>query len=458
MIIELVMQNGKTGNTVVLVRLRAVFSRVRKGKRLSDNEQENSRVQLPIASSKPCHKRHSAQIRVWFNEDSPLAHSHPMRIGFTSMQREANVGTTRYYTDERTFWHCTGVQSLFIPIGDWMEPPSGSYGADTPASKRRIINLIRASGLDAHLDVRSAEPAEREDLLRVHPASYLDAFKALSDENGGELGTFAPFSKGAFEIALLSSGLAIAALESVLTGEAPNAYALCRPAGHHCLAEESMGFCLLANIPIAIEAMKARHGVGKVAVVDWDVHHGNGTQSIFYERGDVLTISIHQDRCFPPGYSGFEDRGAGAGEGCNLNVPLPAGSGHACYMDAMERIVVPALEAYEPELIVVASGLDANGVDPLARQLLHSDTYRAMTQLMMRTAEKLCGGKLAMVHEGGYAEAYVPFCGQAIVEALAGVNAIVEDPELEFFEAQQPGDKALRFQKDWVNEMVETLG
>ena len=368
------------------------------------------------------------------------------------------MSQTHYYTDERTFWHCTGVQSLFVPIGGWVEPPAGSYGADTPASKRRIINLIRASRLDQHLRVLSAEPAGREDLLRVHPASYLDDFKALSDANGGELGTFAPFSKGAYEIACVSAGLAIAALESVVCDQAPNAYALCRPAGHHCLADEPMGFCLLANIPIAIEAMKARHGIGKVAVVDWDVHHGNGTQSIYYGRSDVLTISLHQDRCFPAGYSGAEERGEGAGAGCNLNVPLPAGSGHDCYLRAMERLVIPALEAHRPELIVVASGLDGNGADPLARQLLHSDSYRAMTRMMMNAAGQLCDGRLALVHEGGYAEAYVPFCGQAIVEALSGMNALVEDPMLDFFKSQQPGELALKFQKAWVDDLAAELG
>ncbi len=233
---------------------------------------------------------------------------------------------TLFLTDERTFWHSTGVQALFLPLGDWVEPPSGSYGADTPASKRRLLNLVRASQFDQALRIETAPPAARDDLLRIHPASYIDEFKRLSDAGGGELGVFAPFSKGGFEIAGLSAGLAIKALDAVLSGECRNSYALCRPAGHHCLAHEPMGFCLLANIPIAIEVAKARYGLGRVAVIDWDVHHGNGTQSIFYDRADVLTISIHQDRCFPPGYSGFDERGQGAGEGCNLNIPLPAGS------------------------------------------------------------------------------------------------------------------------------------
>jgi acetoin utilization deacetylase AcuC-like enzyme len=305
------------------------------------------------------------------------------------------TGKTIFLTDERTFWHCTGVQALFIPIGDWVEPPSGSYGADTPTSKRRLVNLVRAAGFDKELSIDTAPSATREDLLRIHPASYVDEFKRLSDINGGELGVFAPFSKGGFEIATLSTGLAIAALDAVLTGVAPNSYALCRPAGHHCLANEPMGFCLLANIPIAIEAAKARHGLGRVVVLDWDVHHGNGTQSIFYDREDVFTISIHQDRCFPPGYSGADERGVGAGEGYNLNIPLPAGSGHETYLCALQQIVIPAIRNYAPDLIVIASGLDANAVDPLARQLLHSDSYREMTSIMVELSNELCGGRLA---------------------------------------------------------------
>jgi len=365
---------------------------------------------------------------------------------------------TLFLTDERTFWHCTGVQALFFPIGDWVEPPSGSYGADTPASKRRLLNLVRVAGLDKHLEERSAAPATREDLLRVHPASYIDEFKRVSDAGGGELGLFAPFSKGGFEIATLSAGLAIEAVDAVVTGRARNAYALCRPAGHHCLANEPMGFCLLANIPIAIEAAKARHGIGKVAVVDWDVHHGNGTQSIFYDRGDVLTISIHQDRCFPPGYTGHEDRGEGEGLGANLNVPLPAGSGHETYLRALDRVVVPALERYQPDLIVIASGLDANAADPLARQMLYSDSYREMTERMIAVADKLCGGRLAVIHEGGYSEAYVPFCGLALLEALKGVRTEVIDPELGFFVPQQPDERMLAFHFELIEEIRAGAG
>ena len=364
---------------------------------------------------------------------------------------------TGFYTDERTFWHSTGAQALFFPVGGWVQQPNGATGADTADSKRRFLNLVQVSGLAKSLMMPESSPATLEDLLRVHTCDYLDRFKHVSDAGGGEVGFVAPFSKGAFEIAQVSAGLAKTALDDVLSGRAANAYALCRPAGHHCLADQAMGFCLLANIPVAIEAARAKHGLERVAVVDWDVHHGNGTQAIYYERADTLTISIHQDRCFPPGYSGSEDRGRGAGLGFNLNIPLPAGSGHETYLAAFEQIVIPALDRYRPQLIVVASGLDANSVDPLARMLLTSDTYRRLTALAMQAAARWCGGRLVLVHEGGYAEAYVPFCGHAIVEELSGARTEVADPGLEMFMLMQPGPRMLEFHRRWIAELASTL-
>lgn len=154
-------------------------------------------------------------------------------------------------------------------------------------------------------------------------------------------------------------------------------------------------------------------------MVDWDVHHGNGTQSIYYDRDDVLTISIHQENCFPADSGALHERGQGAGVGYNLNVPLPPGSGHETYVYAVREIILPALESYEPELIVVASGLEANAVDPLARQLLYAESCREMTQMLMGVADRFCDGRLVAVHEGGYAESAVPFCGLAIVDEMA---------------------------------------
>ena len=369
------------------------------------------------------------------------------------------MANTAFYTNEKTFWYSTGVQSLFFPLGTWIEPPAGTYGADTPASKRRLLSLLDVSGLREHLAFPSAVPATDGELARVQTRAYLDEFRRVSDAGGGDLGLLAPFSKGDFDIAAISAGLAVKAVDDVLSGTYDNAYALCRPSGHHCLPALPMAYALLANIAVAIEAARAKHGVSRVAVVDWDVHHGNGTQSIFYENPDVLTISLHQEGGSPPGQSGggSDERGAGAGVGANMNIPLPPGSGHDTYLHAMERIVVPALRRFRPELIVVASGLDANAVDPLARMLLHSESYREMTRLVMTEAATLCGGRLVMVHEGGYSEAYVPFCGLAIVETLAGRRTNVVDPGLDVFRGWQPRARHAAFLIEAVDEIAKTL-
>ncbi|MNZ33491.1 Histone deacetylase-like amidohydrolase [compost metagenome] len=365
---------------------------------------------------------------------------------------------TAFFFDELCLWHSASQHALILPVGGWVQPPSAAGHAESPETKRRLKNLMDVSGLTRQLDLRSAAPPSEEDLLRVHPAHYLERFKALSDAGGGLLGDHAPIGPGSYEIAKLSAGLAIAAVDAVLHGEADNAYALSRPPGHHCLADQAMGFCFLANIPLAIEAAKARHGIERVAVIDWDVHHGNGTQAIYYQRPDVLTVSLHQEGCFPAGYGGAADRGEGAGEGCNLNIPLLPGGGHDAYLYAFERLVVPALARFRPQLIVVACGYDANAVDPLARMLAHSGTFRALTARLRQVAEEFAEGRLVLVHEGGYSEAYVPFCGQAVIEALAGVNTAVEDPLLGFIEQQQPNAEVRALQRRLLDRQAEECG
>ena len=366
---------------------------------------------------------------------------------------------TAFFTDELTFWNHAGPHALTLPAGGWVQVPNSGSLAESPESKRRLKSLLDVSGLLARLDVRTAPAATEAEIGLVHTPGYIAKLKAISAAGHGDAGTTgsAPVGPGTYDIARLSAGLAIAAAEAVLKGEVDNAYSLSRPPGHHCLPDEGMGFCFLANIPIAIETMKARHGLGRVAVLDWDVHHGNGTQAIYEARGDVLTLSIHQDRCFPPGYSGTEDRGIGEGLGANINIPLPAGSGHEAYLRAMERIVIPAIERFEPEMIIVACGLDANALDPLARMQLSSDSFRAMTAMLREAAERLCGGRLLLVHEGGYSEAYVPFCGLAAIEALSGQRSEATDPLLEFIAAQQPAGETAEFLRKRVDDLAAIL-
>ena len=365
--------------------------------------------------------------------------------------------TTGFFWDEKCFWHAGGNYAFTVPLGGLVQPFAAGGLPESPETKRRLKNLMDVTGLSSELELRSAPAATRADLLRVHPASYLDAFKEASDAGGGMLGRTAPFAKDGFEIASLSAGLAMGAVDAVLNGDMQNAYALSRPPGHHCLPDFPNGFCLLANIAIAIEAAKARGMAKRVVVLDWDVHHGNGTEHIFYDRDDVFTISLHQEGNYPLDTGDFADRGRGAGDGYNLNLPLPAGTGHNAYIYAMETIVIPQIEAYKPDLIIVACGFDASAIDPLARMLATAETFRVMTGLIKDAAASLCDGKLVLVHEGGYSEVYVPFCGHATLEALSGSSTSAPDPMAIALKTRQPGPRFDAFLKSEIEHLASQL-
>jgi acetoin utilization deacetylase AcuC-like enzyme len=337
---------------------------------------------------------------------------------------------TGWICDERYFWHDTRSAAGFLPAGGVIEPEAH---ADSPATKRRFRNLLEVSGLLEQLVCIAPRAATREEVLRVHTSEYVDRITALSAENGGDAGELTPFGPGSCEIALLAAGGVITAIDAVLDGVVDNVYALTRPPGHHAEPDQGRGFCIFANAAIGAAHARAARGLERVAVVDWDVHHGNGTQKIFYDDPTVLTISSHQDNYYPPDSGHVDETGEGEGAGYCLNIPLPAGSGVGAYVEAYERVVVPALRASRPELVIVASGLDASAMDPLARMMMHSDGYRRLTRILMDVADEVCDGQLVIEHEGGYSSAYVPFCGLAVVEELSGLSSGIDDPFLEIF-------------------------
>ena len=361
---------------------------------------------------------------------------------------------TGFFHDERCLWHGGGNYAGMAPVGGLVQPIAGGGGLpEDPETKRRLVNLMRVTGLMDALDVRSAPEMARADLLRVHGAGYLDAFEAASAAGGGEFGRGVPFGPGGYGIAALSAGLVADAVEAVARGEMANAYALSRPPGHHCLPDTPMGFCLMANVALAVRRAQARGLAGRVAVLDWDVHHGNGTEAIFAQDAEVLTVSIHQERNFPLDTGGF-----GTDAAANLNVPLPPGCGHATYLAAMERLALPAIRAHAPDLIVVACGYDAALFDPLGRMLATAETFAAMTAQAMALADEVCGGRLVLAHEGGYSEVYVPFCAHATVVALAGSGIEAPDPFAETFRARQPGAAFERFAEGLIGEMATARG
>lgn len=364
-----------------------------------------------------------------------------------------NSAKTAFLWDERCFWHFGGNYALLSPVGGLVQPVVAGGLPEAPETKRRLKNLMDVTGLSDELLLASAPSAVMDDLARVHPESYLSAFKQKSDAGGGELVLRTPFGPGAFEIAALSAGLVIKAIEMVQTGIVRNAYALSRPPGHHCLPDWPNGFCLLANVAIAIEAARAK-GLGKrFAVLDWDVHHGNGTEAIFLDRSDVLTISMHQDRCYPHDTGGTEVAGTGEGRGYNMNIPLPPGCGHRAYLDVMERLVVPKLRSFEADLVIIASGFDAGGFDPLARMMCSAETFRLMTRAVM----EVTGGKIVASHEGGYSELYVPFCGHAMLEEMSGSSIRATDPLLARINGQQPCAHTDVFHRATVDRLRDEL-
>lgn len=300
-----------------------------------------------------------------------------------------------------------------------MEP--GQY-YESAEAKRRMRNLLDACGLLELLvtDARDGgvirRAATRRELEAVHAPAYVERVAAASAKGGGDAGDCAFYGPGSFAIAALAAGCAIEAVDAVAEGRVDNAYVLCRPPGHHATREMGMGFCVFNSVAVAAKHARTRLRMERVAVVDYDVHHGNGTEEAFYGDPGVLVVSVHEDSLYPLGTGKVEDRGEGAGEGYNVNVPLPPGSGVGAYTEAFDRIVHPLLDAFEPEIILVSSGFDASALDPLGHMMLPSGWFgEAAARLAAR------GVGVVFVHEGGYSEVAAPFCGLRVLEAMAGV-------------------------------------
>jgi acetoin utilization deacetylase AcuC-like enzyme len=331
---------------------------------------------------------------------------------------------TGWVWHERYAWHdARGMMDSVAPEALFEPEPSLESGT----TKRRTRNLVDASGLLAQLVAVEPRPATDAALGRVHDRAYIEWVREQSASGGGDAGGWTPFGRGTFEIAALAAGGCIAAVDAVLDGTVRNAYALVRPPGHHAGPDGGCGYCVFSNVALAALHLRDARGVERVAIVDWDVHHGNGTQAVFWRDPSVLAISLHQEDLFPAGSGRVSETGAGEGQGATINVPLPAGSGRAAYLDAFDRVVGPALDAFVPDFVLVACGLDASMNDPLGRMNLSAACFALLTERVMAAAEA-CDGRLVLCHEGGYSSGYVPYCGLRIVERLAGIETGVADP------------------------------
>jgi acetoin utilization deacetylase AcuC-like enzyme len=285
-----------------------------------------------------------------------------------------------------------------------------------------------AQALDAHrpsLVPVAPRPAGDEEILRVHERAHLDLVAHAAGRAPLHLDPDTYVSPRSHEVALLAAGGCVDLARAVVRGDVAAGVAAVRPPGHHAEAGRAMGFCLLNNVAVAARAVQAEDGVERVLVVDWDVHHGNGTQHVFETDPSVLYFSTHQ---FPyyPGTGAAGEIGVGRGEGATVNVPLPAGCGDAEYVGVFQRVLAPVARAFRPDLILVSAGFDAHRDDPLAAMEVSGRGFAGMAALVRALADALCGGRLVFVLEGGYA----PSGLRAGVEAVLAAAAPVEPPPL----------------------------
>jgi acetoin utilization deacetylase AcuC-like enzyme len=289
-------------------------------------------------------------------------------------------------------------------------------GPGHPERPSRLAAVLEALEADEFtgLDRREAPRATREQIERIHPAWFVDRVLAAIPETGhGNIDGDTLVSPGSEEAAFRAAGAVVAAVDAVVAGEADNAFCAVRPPGHHAEPDRAMGFCLFNNVAIGAAHARFAHGLARAAVVDFDVHHGNGTEAAFHRDGAYFYASTHQKPLYP-GTGNVSDRGVGN----VVNVPLPPRSGGDQFRRAMTDVVLPALDAFRPDFVFISAGFDGHHADPLAMLELHDDDYGWATAEIMAVAAKHAAGRVVSALEGGYDLDALAKCAAAHVRAL----------------------------------------
>jgi len=297
---------------------------------------------------------------------------------------------------------------------------TGEGHPESPDRVRAIVAKLEAEGLSDRAVAVPPRPATDEELLRCHTADYLQTVRDDLAAGSDDLSTGdTAISARSLETARLAAGGVLAAVDAVMTGQVANAFAVVRPPGHHATPTKGMGFCLFNNVACAARHAQAVHGAKRVLIADWDVHHGNGTQDIFYSDGAVLFFDTHQSPLYP-GTGSRDETGAGPGQGLIMNRPFAAGAGRKEIVGAFRDDLVPAADAFQPDLVLVSAGFDSRIDDPLGGFRLTDEDFADLTRIMKEIAAKHCSGRLVSTLEGGYALDGLAAAAAAHVRALVG--------------------------------------
>jgi len=328
------------------------------------------------------------------------------------------------------------VGYVYHPI--YFEHDTGQH-VEAAARLNAIVSHLEQTGLKSQLTLIEPRPASVAEIALVHQKGYIKEIEEKAAKGGGWLDPDTVMSADSYQAALYAAGGVIRAVETVMGGEVASAFALVRPPGHHATSGQAMGFCLFNNIAVAAEYALEKYKLERVLIIDFDVHHGNGTQQAFYDNPHVMYLSTHEYP-FYPGTGSLEETGAGAAKGTTINIPMPAGCGDSEYLAVFEQIIVPAAQRFKPRLILVSTGYDGHWADPLAMMQVSVSGFARMAGVIKSLADELCGGRLALTLEGGYnldalaASVKATFdvlLGNAIDDPLGGPPRRFESPNIE---------------------------